>query len=62
MKYLSERLGRDEMGKCNAKRLLGYILLALGALLVLFILPAWIWCLIFGVALIVVGVLMFKEC
>ena len=62
MKYLSERLGREEMGKCNAKRLLGYILLAMGALLVLFILPAWIWCLIFGVALIVVGVLMFKEC
>ena len=50
------------MGKCNAKRLLGYISLALGALLVLFILPAWIWCLIFGVALIVVGGLMFKEC
>ncbi len=50
------------MGRCNAKRLLGFILLALGALLVLFIMPIWVWCLIFGVALIVVGILMFKEC
>lgn len=62
MKYLNERWGNRGMGRCHAKRLLGYILLAMGALLVLFIMPVWVWCLIFGVTLIVVGIMIFKEC
>jgi len=50
------------VGNYKTKQTLGCILIGLGVLLVLMFLPFWIWSLIMGAVLIVVGILILKAC
>lgn len=46
----------------NTKRLIGAGLLILGIVLVLLFLPSWIWCMLVGAVLVLVGILIIKAC
>ncbi len=50
------------MGNFRTKQWVGCILIGFGILLVLLFLPFWVWSLIMGAVLIVVGLIVLKAC
>ena len=53
---------RRNAEKCPASRLIGIVLIAMGAIVLLFSMPEWVWMWLIGIALIVAGLLFWKNC
>ena len=50
------------MGRFQMRRCMGAILAGLGVLLVLLFLPFWVWAVLIGAALLIVGLLLLRNC
>ncbi len=49
------------MARCrNANKIAGFVLIGIGALVLIFAIPGWIWAVLIGGALIAVGVALVK--
>ncbi|MDP2891564.1 MAG: hypothetical protein Q8O09_00305 [Bacillota bacterium] len=45
---------------CGGKRWLGLVLIIIGVLIICIFIPVWVWCIIFGIALILLGIFFWK--
>ena len=52
---------RNSAGKCELCKILGALLIGIGAIVLLFSVPEWLWTSLIGVALILLGVLLLRA-
>ncbi len=50
------------MRRWNAGKILGCVFLLAGLLILLIFLPCWVWFVLAGIVLMVLGILLFRKC